>query len=472
MEHDNLHATAQPLHLCRELRAMAIDHLQTLQSTSIVNINSEVDFLSDACMSRFLTARNGNLKKSLKLLQRSWHWRSTRDIPLETMSPAFPSILMRLMNDGLTGKIHLPCYDRFGRPVVVFDNSVQNTQNEADQMKFLSYCFDLACKAMVLSPSQSSQKRLMPQISSPPSATPPTSPITKHVIFMRLDRFSILNNPPMSTTKMTLEALMNVYCERMGLVICYNCPQYFVMVYRLLSGLIDKKTKGKVVLVGQGTCKVGSANDRKLRDVLGENYRDILKLDLPYLGKGGGAKDANGEVYEVTPGYDCGTMFNDRCVKIEEEYEKVRSTKILDHVAMRLKEEGFRVETDFGEIGDVEGEYENGVVGNGNLNGTTTTTKKKKKTMRKRLSKGIKKIFTSPTKSKNKQNGEKGHGMSNGGGMNGVNNDVVRRFSGKGESERGGSLDNGEAARGGRRGRIVVWSLIFLAAIIFYNRVK
>lgn len=200
---------------------------------------------------------------------------------------------------------------------------MQNTQNESDQMKFLSYCFDLACKTMLLLPSTS---QIMPQIS--PRKTGPTDPITKHVIFMRLDRFSILNNPPMSTTKMTLEALMNVYCERMGLVVCYNCPRYFVMVYNLLSGLIDKKTKNKVVLIGQGTCKPGSTNDKKIRELLGENYRDVLKLDLPYLGKSEGVKDANGEVYEVTPGYECVGMFNERCLRIEEEYEVIRKTRI------------------------------------------------------------------------------------------------------------------------------------------------
>ena len=56
-----------------------------------------------------------------------------------------------IVAEGLTGKIYLPGRDRFGRQVVIFDNSVQNTKgdhtpHDADKSKPLR-TNDACCRA-------------------------------------------------------------------------------------------------------------------------------------------------------------------------------------------------------------------------------------------------------------------------------------------------------------------------------------
>ena len=67
-------------------------------------------------------------------------------------------------------------YDRWGRPVVVFDSAVQNTKDVNGQMKFLAWSLELAT-------------RMMPDS------------IDKYLVFMNLENFSFWNCPSMSSTK-------------------------------------------------------------------------------------------------------------------------------------------------------------------------------------------------------------------------------------------------------------------------------
>ena len=46
------------------------------------------------------------------------------------------------------GKIYNPGKDQFGRSVVVFDNTVQNTTSHDDQMTFLAWSLEFALREM------------------------------------------------------------------------------------------------------------------------------------------------------------------------------------------------------------------------------------------------------------------------------------------------------------------------------------
>ena len=73
----------------------------------------------------------------------------------------------------ITNSMCLLGYDAYGRPVVVFDNSVQNTKDVDSQLVCLSHNLDTACRMM------------------DPAVT------DKYVVFMNLEIFSLFSCPPM-----------------------------------------------------------------------------------------------------------------------------------------------------------------------------------------------------------------------------------------------------------------------------------
>ena len=46
------------------------------------------------------------------------------------------------------GKIYVPGSDHFGRPIIVLDNTVQNTNCENDQMMLLAWSLEVAIRMM------------------------------------------------------------------------------------------------------------------------------------------------------------------------------------------------------------------------------------------------------------------------------------------------------------------------------------
>lgn len=64
-------------------------------------------------------------------------------------------------------------YDQFHRPLIVFDNTVQNTKDVDMQLVALAWNLDTACRMM------------------DPAKT------DKYVVFMNLETFSMFNCPPM-----------------------------------------------------------------------------------------------------------------------------------------------------------------------------------------------------------------------------------------------------------------------------------
>lgn len=109
--------------------------------------------------------------------------------------------------------------------------------------------------------------------------------------------------------------------------------------------------------------------------------------------------------------------------------------------------------TDLGVIGDVEGSKDAG-------GGKVVENVKRGKSMRKRLSKGIKRII-SPNKKKEKE-------VVN---VGGKEYEAVRRFSGKGENEGRLSVeldaDEMEKRKGGVIGGLG-WSGVVVVAAVFY----
>jgi len=115
-------------------------HLKSIEPTQIHNIkinefrkklsenvlyHKHIHFCSDEQLMRFLIAKNFDLKKSSSLILDALKWRDLHSIEnIETVV----DWEQKFSKEGETGKIYNPGFDCWGRPIVVFDNAVQNTK--------------------------------------------------------------------------------------------------------------------------------------------------------------------------------------------------------------------------------------------------------------------------------------------------------------------------------------------------------
>jgi hypothetical protein len=242
--------TLEQLSKVAELRAMLDNHhLYTAYRA----------WCTDSQLQRFLIARLWNTRPAYDLVISALTWRSTR-IPtggVESLCNWEES--MKTESD--TGKMYINGYDQYHRPVIVFDNSVQNTSNVDTQLVALAWNLDTACRMM------------------DPTRT------DKYVVFMNLEIFSMFNCPPMKATKETIFMLCSGFPERLGHCVAYKPPSIFRVVFNSLKPLIDPKTAAKLVFV-TGDVSEGSLNDDKMKELIGPNWKKLCGAQQPVLKKG------------------------------------------------------------------------------------------------------------------------------------------------------------------------------------------
>ena len=109
------------------------EQLETSNNAAYVYAKS---WCTDAQLIRFLVARQYVVEKALVLTLSACEWRQNRK-PSEIESQ--PNWQETLSKEAETGKIYCPGFDRFQRPVIIFNNSVQNTTDHDGQMRFLAW---------------------------------------------------------------------------------------------------------------------------------------------------------------------------------------------------------------------------------------------------------------------------------------------------------------------------------------------
>ncbi|KAI3689281.1 hypothetical protein L2E82_47235 [Cichorium intybus] len=173
-------------------------------------------FCSDESVSRYLRARNWNVKKAVKMLETSLIWRMNykpeeirwKDVAAEAE----------------TGKIYRSNYmDKDGRVVLVMRPKFQNTKSTRSQIKYLVYCMENAI--LNLPPGQEQM-----------------------IWLIDFDGFN-LSNVSINSTKETANVLQNQYPERLGLAILYNPPKFFEPFYKMVKPFLEPKTANKVKFV-------------------------------------------------------------------------------------------------------------------------------------------------------------------------------------------------------------------------------
>jgi hypothetical protein len=162
---------------------------------------------TDHTLTLFLIARNFNVEAAYDMMMFAHGWRSMRKAHLIELQPNW---ITKMSRESETGKIWCPGSDQWGRPIVIFDNTVQNTNSVDDQMLFLAWCLEFSIKEM-------------------PDHT------DKYVVFMHLGKFSFFNTPPFAATKETAQMLCNCFPERAGHIVLYQPPFIFEAFYNSIQ---------------------------------------------------------------------------------------------------------------------------------------------------------------------------------------------------------------------------------------------
>lgn len=176
-----------------------------------------LQFCTDACLRRYLEARNWNVDKSKKMLEETLRWRSTFK-PEEIR-------WHEVASEGETGKVYRANFlDRHERTVLILRPGKQNTSSHDNQLRHLVYLIE---NAILNLPEGHEQM----------------------VWLIDFSGWSITNSVPIKTARETINILQNHYPERLAVAFLYNPPRIFETFWKIVKYFLDPKTFQKVKFV-------------------------------------------------------------------------------------------------------------------------------------------------------------------------------------------------------------------------------
>ncbi|KAI4327592.1 hypothetical protein L6164_020032 [Bauhinia variegata] len=174
-------------------------------------------YCTDACIRRYLEARNWNFEKSKKMLEETLKWRASYK-PEEIRWP-------EVAHEGETGKVsRANFHDRHGRTVLILRPGMQNTASPENNIRHLVYLLENAI--LNLSEGQEQMSWLID-----------------------FTGFSLNTNLSIKTARDIIHILQNHYPERLGIAFLYNPPRIFQAFYKAVKYFLDTKTAQKVKFV-------------------------------------------------------------------------------------------------------------------------------------------------------------------------------------------------------------------------------
>jgi hypothetical protein len=212
-------------------------------------------YATDACLKRYLRARNWNIKKAEKMLRDSLHWRSVfkpEEIQWADIS-----------GESETGKVYRATFrDKHDHTVIVMHPTRQNTSNMDGQIKQLVYTLENTI--LNLPPGQEQM-----------------------VWLIDFHGWGVKHSTPIKTAREIANILQNHYPERLNVGILFNPPRVFQAFMTIVKPFLDPKTFQKVKFVytrNPESCKLLDnyfANDI-LKEVLENpadyNHEEYAKL--------------------------------------------------------------------------------------------------------------------------------------------------------------------------------------------------
>lgn len=174
-------------------------------------------FANDACLKRYLRARNWNLKKAEKMLKDTLAWRESykpEDIRWTDVA-----------GESETGKVYRANFkDKNGHTAIVMHPARQNTNNGEMQIKQLVYFLENA----VLNLPEGQEQMIW---------------------LIAFKGWSLKKASPISIARETASIFQNHYPERLNLAILYNPPRIFEAFLTLVKPFLDPNTVKKIKFV-------------------------------------------------------------------------------------------------------------------------------------------------------------------------------------------------------------------------------
>lgn len=176
-----------------------------------------LQYCSDACLKRYLEARNWNVDKAKKMLEETLKWRSTyRPEEIRWNEVAV---------EGETGKLfRAGFHDRDGRTVLILRPGMQNTASIDNQMRHLVYLIE---NAILNLPEGQEQMAWLIDFTG----------------------WSLSTSVPIKSARETINILQNHYPERLAIAFLYNPPRIFEAFWKVVKYFMDAKTFQKVKFV-------------------------------------------------------------------------------------------------------------------------------------------------------------------------------------------------------------------------------
>ncbi|XP_071914687.1 uncharacterized protein [Coffea arabica] len=174
-------------------------------------------YCSDACLRRYLEARNWNVNKAKKMLEESLKWRATYK-PEEIR-------WHEVAHEGETGKVsRANFHDRLGRTVLIMRPGMQNSASPEGNIRHLVYLIENAVLDLPEGQEQMSW-------------------------LIDFNGWSLNTNIAISTARDIIYVLQNHYPERLGLIILYSPPRIFEAFWKVVRYFVDPKTFQKIHFV-------------------------------------------------------------------------------------------------------------------------------------------------------------------------------------------------------------------------------
>ncbi|KAH7567278.1 hypothetical protein ACOSP7_010918 [Xanthoceras sorbifolium] len=174
-------------------------------------------YCTDACLRRYLEARNWNVDKAKKMLEETLKWRSTyRPEEIRWNEVAL---------EGETGKLFRASFhDRQGRSVLIMRPGFQNTKSIENQIRHLVYLIE---NAILNLPEGQEQMAWLIDFTG----------------------WSLSTSVPIKSARDTTYILQNHYPERLAIAFLYNPPRIFEAFWKVVKYFLDAKTFQKVKFV-------------------------------------------------------------------------------------------------------------------------------------------------------------------------------------------------------------------------------
>ncbi|KAF8409961.1 hypothetical protein HHK36_002480 [Tetracentron sinense] len=176
-----------------------------------------LQYCTDACLRRYLEARNWNVDKSKKMLEETLKWRSNYK-PEEIR-------WHEVAVEGETGKVYRANFhDRYGRTVLIMRPGMQNTSSPDNQIRHLVFLIE---NAILNLPEGQEQMAWLIDFTG----------------------WTLNTNVSIKTARDTVNILQNHYPERLAIAFLYNPPRIFEAFWKIVKYFLDSKTFQKVKFV-------------------------------------------------------------------------------------------------------------------------------------------------------------------------------------------------------------------------------